>query len=383
MLETHFDRVKAMFKGDDVRIEKMMEKTETPMQAIDLALEGAVQKGGRGIRLQEYVSAGLLAAVRFTLRRSSHTYSVEGLKGSPAFDEVIRTLFSGEEAAAATAIGNHRFIAWHELGGQRVYEVSPGLTQQLQDTELRGLNTEDLKLPYPAIYIQLPKAGEHDLYIANDRTQPPVEGFYLVEDNDRKEGRCWHVMVAGRWPREGQQSPLEDVVHFFRIVLPPGKSIDEALELSRQDMEKWNLIQPSKFALMNAWGPLFRFAMNVVVYATWGDAERENIWRDKEAQKLSDRMQKAPKGSTKREKLRQELRERDTRVYTYLGRSSRAEPRESMGTGLPLELRVRVQGHWRNQAHGPGHSLRKLIWILPFWKGPEDGAFGTNIHKLT
>lgn len=383
MLETHFDRVKAMLKGDDTRIEKMMEKTATPMAAIELALEGAIQKGVRDVALQEYVSAGLLAAIRFTLRHSQHPFSVEGLANNPGFDEVVKTLFKGDEGIGATAIGNHRFIAWHELGGQRVYEVSPGLTQQLQDTELRGLNTEDLKLPYPAIYIQLPPAGEHSLYIANDKTQPPVEGIYLVEDNERKAGRCWHVMVAGKWPRPDQKSPLEDVVHFFRILLPEGLTIDQALERSRQDMKGWNLVQPAKFELMDAWEPLFRFAMNVVIYATWGEAERESVWRDKEARHVSERMHKAAKGSTKREKLRQQLRDMDTRVYTYLGRSLRPEPKEAASTGKPLEVRVRVQGHWRNQAHGPGHSLRKLIWIKPFWRGSDGLPLSTNIHRLT
>jgi hypothetical protein len=31
-----------------------------------------------------------------------------------------------------------------------------------------------------------------------------------------------------------------------------------------------------------------------------------------------------------------------------------------------------VRGHWRNQACGPGHSLRKQRWISAYEKGPED-----------
>lgn len=31
-----------------------------------------------------------------------------------------------------------------------------------------------------------------------------------------------------------------------------------------------------------------------------------------------------------------------------------------------------VRGHWREQACGPNMSLRKRIWIKPFWKGPEE-----------
>ncbi len=28
-----------------------------------------------------------------------------------------------------------------------------------------------------------------------------------------------------------------------------------------------------------------------------------------------------------------------------------------------------VRGHWRNQVHGPGNALRKLLWIQPFYRG--------------
>jgi hypothetical protein len=28
-----------------------------------------------------------------------------------------------------------------------------------------------------------------------------------------------------------------------------------------------------------------------------------------------------------------------------------------------------VRGHWRNQVHGPGNALRKIIWVQPFYRG--------------
>ncbi|MCP2325216.1 hypothetical protein HDA40_003723 [Hamadaea flava] len=31
-----------------------------------------------------------------------------------------------------------------------------------------------------------------------------------------------------------------------------------------------------------------------------------------------------------------------------------------------------VTGHWRNQAHGPGRTLRRPVYIHPFLRGPED-----------
>ena len=42
-----------------------------------------------------------------------------------------------------------------------------------------------------------------------------------------------------------------------------------------------------------------------------------------------------------------------------------------VGGSSPTKLFL-VRGHHRRQAHGPGHQLRKTIWIEPHWKGPED-----------
>ncbi len=41
------------------------------------------------------------------------------------------------------------------------------------------------------------------------------------------------------------------------------------------------------------------------------------------------------------------------------------------GGGAPT-VQFLVRGHWRNQSHGPRHSLRKTIWVSPFWKGDEE-----------
>lgn len=37
-----------------------------------------------------------------------------------------------------------------------------------------------------------------------------------------------------------------------------------------------------------------------------------------------------------------------------------------------INVQLLVRGHWKNQAYGAGHSLRKPIHIEPYWKGPED-----------
>lgn len=44
----------------------------------------------------------------------------------------------------------------------------------------------------------------------------------------------------------------------------------------------------------------------------------------------------------------------------------------SGGASWKLDSRFVVRGHWRNQAYGPEHSLRRKQWIEPYWKGPEN-----------
>jgi len=50
------------------------------------------------------------------------------------------------------------------------------------------------------------------------------------------------------------------------------------------------------------------------------------------------------------------------------------------GGGSPT-VQFLVRGHWRQQAHGPARSLRKTLWIQPFWKGPEESRVLLRTYK--
>ena len=45
-------------------------------------------------------------------------------------------------------------------------------------------------------------------------------------------------------------------------------------------------------------------------------------------------------------------------------------------------VRWLVRGHWRQQAYGPHHSLRRTQWIEPFWKGADDAPIAIREHDL-
>jgi hypothetical protein len=46
--------------------------------------------------------------------------------------------------------------------------------------------------------------------------------------------------------------------------------------------------------------------------------------------------------------------------------------------GGPPTVQVLVRGHYKRQAYGVGRLLRKVIWIEPFWRGPEEAIINVR-----
>lgn len=59
-------------------------------------------------------------------------------------------------------------------------------------------------------------------------------------------------------------------------------------------------------------------------------------------------------------------------VQVDLRDALKAVQRGEKHKGGKLTVQFLVRGHPKNQAYGPNMSLRKRIWIQPFWKGPEE-----------
>ena len=274
----------------------------------------------------------------------------------------------------------------HRWAGQRVYEVSPGLSQRLAATELRGLQTDDLHLPYPSIYLQVPP--EAKLRIWNRETDwHDVEGMYLTEGVDthttpEAPTRRWYILIVGTGKKD--ISDIDDALFYFQVPLPQGQPVTQVLDEAE---EKANVVfkKTDMQAYESEWRKLFNWAMNAMVYATSAEVRTQHTTRNKQAKQLFDRIQKLPKGSDKRRRLNEELRTLTPMHRIILGPDIKPWTEEETGqttSGRKLTLRILVQGHYRNQVHGPQNSLRKTIWIQPFWRGPEMGETHVSTHVL-
>jgi hypothetical protein len=295
------------------------------------------------------------------------------------------------------------YINAHMKTGCHNYQVSDGLAIKLRNTELRGLTCDELRLPYEAIFIVVPKAASLKCY--NTETNfHDVEAIYVVEDRDYKGNRSWRIMIVGhdKGMEENSASSKEmrqlhgrldrhpyyrnDAVVFFRLELPAGDLVSDALSVAHAQYTE-EKARATWGKQIDLWQPLFSWVMNVVLYATHTEPGKHWIV-DKQARQLWERAQKKPKGSKARKKvLDQYSKSRKTAVkllgqHITIDRQLYQLTEKSQGQGKPLNVRFRVEGHWRKQRYGKGLKEVKTIWIEPFWKGPTDGVEVAPSHIL-
>ena len=69
-------------------------------------------------------------------------------------------------------------------------------------------------------------------------------------------------------------------------------------------------------------------------------------------------------------------------VRLQLARDRLGRPEGSISTTWSLTTRQEVSGHFKLQPHGPGATLRKMIWVAPYDRGPEEAPAKAHAHRI-
>ena len=282
-----------------------------------------------------------------------------------------------------------------ERYGRKVYEIAPGLGDQLVHTELRGLTTEDVQLPYESLYLSFPHNFPHKIW--NEQTGwHDILGVYITEDpyaaiktdlediEIARKGprmRAWRFFIAGR--SKNPDDPFDDALYHFGIRLYDGISLEQAL--NQHEEEEWGNMLDGMESMRSIWRPIFNFILNAMLYATWPDAEVDHVYVNKEAERLWRRLKKA-KG-TKAKKIKEKLKGISSQKAKMLGKSIRIDrtreiSKTGTGSGQPQLVRTRVPGHWQHYWVGKGRSDRIRKFKRPYWKGGEGFVVSSPKHTL-
>jgi hypothetical protein len=291
-------------------------------------------------------------------------------------------------ASALTGMIQNWCYLIHEHAGKKVYEVSPGLAERLRHTELRGINSDDLRMPYASIYVMIPKSESNNLRLYNEETGwHQLEGFYLTEDpvgeDPSKPVRTWRFLFVGT-AHDGTNA-FDDALFHFSIELPENTPISDILSNEQRVVDDSTLIidQKARDIFRTEWKGLFNWAMNVVMYSTWPDVEVEHFMANDEARALWNRISKLPKGR-KKDDLKDRFKKLIPQNRIRLGRSITLwSPEENSSESINVRrVRTLVSGFWMRQAYGEGRSFRRWRYQPPYWRNRDSSEESNNKHVL-
>lgn len=405
-MDTHFDRtfgrIDAWKSADAEYMARLYRETGSVGQAyvrfiLDRLVPAGMGKAPWG--MLESANRGHYAA------HAMFTEAMRGMKNPRCWPEFIpfaedfqratsRIGMAGSPEDLSTTIQMYFQQGGFTLAGSKIYEVGQGLALELLDTELRGIQTDALRLPFETIYLQCPEhTGLKVFNVESDWHD--LLGMYISEDfgptwgNGDKSERYWRFMLCGVPKpfknRDGMWQDNDALLH-WTIALPEGATLDEAIERCEREMSGQNESEGFK-GFIPRWREVFRFAMNAVLYATMPDADVEEQIRDPEARALFARKLKLPKGK-RRGKLTDRLKPLDTSRGFVLGRSIKVDrtaleaAKDPTGVKRKLHVQFRRAGHFRDQPYGPGRKLIKRIRIAPTYVGNKLHPLTVSKHSL-
>lgn len=276
--------------------------------------------------------------------------------------------------------------AWHalrfEAAGRQTYVPSPDLAWQLLHTELRGLTTDDITLPFPSLYIDVPPGPGLEMK-QDDGARVPVSGVFVTTMD-----MGWNVMLFGGL----ESGNLQDVV-FNNFSVPTGFSItiDDAIDGVVRHATSLTAERRRRLGLdsdiASEWALVLRWIFNLVFYVTHADtADLEHVEANAAAAALWRRANNAPAGSKKRRRLFDELKTLERRPRIVVGRRVVCDP--DMRARVPgaktaaLAVRTLVAGHYQRY-----HTRQGVVWRhkQPYWKGadlPSSPAAASTTREL-
>lgn len=302
--------------------------------------------------------------------------------------------------------------------GRQLFDFPPELTELFKKTDVDDVQLEHVKLPYSTVYLHFgqqadmplgngwfaegaylsevrhPDTGARYLnicvtagngslegYLAFDTTVEPAYIMGLsTELHTMALGEAVEQMLSNKIARlrhEIDNEPLALDIEKMKATgqLPPG-----AVSVQKRNAEQQlALLMPRHESFLK----MLRLIVNGLVYVTAYPDDVESVWPTNTPPSKLRALAKA-KGHKEQSRRRYELARLGfspvhlcgQRLAGEIAKQNADSRNDTQGVALHW-----VRGHWRRQVHGPGNSLRKLIWRMPFLRGgrhadPENEPLG-------
>ena len=303
--------------------------------------------------------------VRFTssapLRRFTNVVDAATVAamGSPIFDVVtMQQLF--------------HVLCFHRAG-RKTFQVAPDLGRELLETHTKGLLTGDLHAPYEAFRIWVPPELGFRIWVGGTGWHDLIEVHVVRDVSPQRSG--WRILLHGA-AQEGA-SPFDNAITFHGLFDEAGLPLDKLVANQQKLLAEHNegYANDKDDTLVT----ILRWTINVILYITCQNAEREHRYVDQRTAALVKK-NKTRTGKAKT-KIEKQLRTMDRRQVIYLGASVRHVRRaDAAGTRLH-RVAGHMHGYWtgdglrklsRAEREAKRSELFKVQWTAPYWKGAGD-----------
>lgn len=271
--------------------------------------------------------------------------------------------------------------AWLENQMRRIQTLpnmlrpTPGLAYRLLATDTKGVRGSDVVLPFPGFILLLPEKFISVTYPTSGQhwaTHVKV-AVETVLDGDLPETRmlCWRIeFMSGSRSTEHFDYPYSQASLLLSrdtVTLSDGDLFDPMGVTFRVGERKAKFFEVHEV--------IGKYIVNTLLYLNGSRSDMRLVNAD-ELEKAKVRASK--KNARKTDVERYKRLKSTSTLFTYgthitvdpdIERSVRTGQRS--GARWELKYKTVVRGHWRNQAHGPGRTLRSLKWIEPHTRGPD------------
>lgn len=275
-----------------------------------------------------------------------------------------------------------------ELFGKRTFYVADNLATRLSYTELK-INSDFVRLPFKSCMFVYSSPEIIGFFKKITGINHPVTNIsvYLTElnDYDIQSSTTLHISVL---PNNGS------CIISRSLLIKDGRSLSESLRTDWHDIYarhgqksgNYGTVEDSFFFDENI--ILFRTIINTILYISSSDPDMVNCLSVK--QKAIEAAERSKKANRKN-KWRNKAKKLSALDYTLLGektpniiieKPAGTQEVSKTDTFYKLAARFIVRGHWRNQPYGEGLSKTKIIWIQPYWKGPDMGRLLSSDYTV-
>jgi hypothetical protein len=257
-----------------------------------------------------------------------------------------------------------RANASHFSDGENIFHIQPDLLEMFRNTDVSEIQVETLRAPYDHIYLYF---GDTQDFRLDSNTY--VDGAYVSYKESWEVVFVYLTTRNVSFPSAGEEESevgfilAEPHLSYLLIGHEDGRTVGENLK-DNIDERCYEAGVCVNFPL---WEPHIKPVANIIINALcfMTSDHNDSVLRFPDSTPKGFVQKYAQAGSEKnKRKAISKAESHGFRRINFLGDTYRGLVRDyAKGQGdVPPHWR---RGHWRNQAHGSGRSLHKLLWIKP------------------